>query len=192
MTQPTNYALYPNGGIDVTQQYNVSASITPETPAPPFQPGMPCFSNNGGEFVFVQASTSISLGDFVAITNAYQANSLTSTNIVASNVNRLGMASATLKGSVTYIPAGGYFWAQVRGAQAAGNANSITAATGTPVQLFTSSTAGAVSSVTTGGYGLAGIVCISSVEPYFDLSWPRITLVYSSTTGTTNAGNFGI
>ena len=79
LLRPDEFKLVVKGaGRDVTQQYNVSASVTPETPAPPFQIGLPCFANNGAEFVFVQASTSISLGDFVTITNSMQANSLTS------------------------------------------------------------------------------------------------------------------
>jgi hypothetical protein len=173
MVQPTQFALYPAEGIDVTQQYNVSASVTPETPAPPFQLGLPCFANNGAEFVFVQASTSISLGDFVTITNSLQANSMTSTNLTSSTANRLGMASATAKGSVTYIPAGGYFWACLRGTNQPGNAGTTAPATPQVVQLYASSTVGAVSSVTAGQLGIVGVIVVSSVEPYFDLSWPR-------------------
>lgn len=189
MTQPSNYGTTPYGGIDPTVYYVVSASLTPETPAPPFAIGNMVMANNGSEFIFVQASTSISLGDFVAVTNALQANSMTSTNILSSLGARIGMAAAVLRQSVTYIPAGAYFWAQLRGSNCSGNSGSaVTAQLGAGnVQLFTSATAGAVTSVTTSSTlaaGLAGIECISSVTPLFNLSWPRTEVVYSSAGGT--------
>ena len=188
MAQPAFYGTTPVGGVDPTQYYVVSASLTPETPAPPFLPGQMVMGNNGSEFVFVQASTSISLGDFLAITTGATANSLTSTNVQSSLGARIGMASAVIAGSVTYIPAGAYFWATLRGMAQPGNlGTAITAPAGANIQLFTSATAGAVTSVTTSSTlaaGLAGIECTSSVTPYFNLTWPRAVAVYSSAGGT--------
>lgn len=186
MAQPAFYGTTPIEGVDPTIYYVVSASLTPETPAPPFLVGQLVSANNGSEFVFVQASVSIALGDFIAIQNSFFANSLTSTNVISSLGCRIGMASAPVAGSVTYIPAGAYFWATIRGASQPGNAGTATTA-GTPVQLFTSATAGAVTSVTTSSSlaaGLAGIECVSSTTPMFNLTWPRTMAVYSSAGGT--------
>lgn len=189
MAQPSAYSTLNQSGIDPTIYYAVSASTTPEYPAPPFLIGSMCLGNNGSEFVFVQASTTINLGDFLAITNANQANSLTSTNVISSLGCKIGMAGTVVAGSLTYIPAQAYFWAASRGESMSGNAGTATTA-GTPVQLFTSATAGAVTSVTTSStlaVGLAGIECVSSVTPIFDLTWPRTVAVFSSAGGTLTA-----
>lgn len=186
MTQPAFFGTTPQEGVDFTAYYNVSASLTPETPAPPFAIGTMFEGNNGSEFIFVQASTSIALGDFVAIQNGFQANSLNSTNVISSLGCRIGLAGATVAGSVTYIPAGAYFWCAIRGGSLSGNAASALTA-GTPVQLFTSATAGAITSVTTSSSlaaGLAGIECVSSTTPIFNLTWPRTVTVFSSAGGT--------
>lgn len=188
MATPSNFGTINTSGIDPTTYYVVSASLTPETPAPPFVVGTMAYGNNGSEFIFVQASTSISLGDFLAVTNGETANSLTSTNIVSSLGARIGMAATVLAQSVTFIPAGAYFWATMRGSSLAGNAGSaVTAPVASNVQLFTSATAGAVTSVTTSSSlaaGLGGIQVVSSVTPLFNLTWPHAEAVFSSVGGT--------
>lgn len=186
MATPSNFGLTPITGVDPTTFYAVSASLTPETPAPPFSLGQVVLGSNGAEYVFVQASTSIALGDFIAINNVFQANSLTNTNVVQTSGARIAMASATVRQSITSIPAGAFFWAVTRGASQSGNAASAVTATGS-VQLFTTATAGAITSVTTSSTlaaGLAGIECVSSVTPLFNLTWPRTVAVFSSAGGT--------
>lgn len=194
MATPTKFGTTPFGGVDPSQYYVVSASLTPETPSPPFAIGTWVAASNGSEYIFVQASTSIAIGDFVAVTYQNQANSLTSTNVVASVGARVGMAEAVVAGSVTYIPAGAYFWATVRGENCVASVNStgVTTGTGASIQLFTSATAGAVTSVTTSSTlacGLAGIECVASATVttsggIFNLTWPRTILVVSSAGGT--------
>src|SRR5271166_69456 len=89
MAQPVFYQTLNMVGIDPTLYYTWAASITPETPAPPFIVGTQAFGSDGSQFVFVQASTSISLTDFVIINQdnqaaPYQANSVTNTNVATS------------------------------------------------------------------------------------------------------------
>src|SRR5882724_856012 len=90
MAQPVFYQTINNLGVDPTVYNAVSASVTPETPAPPFLVGTRAFGSDGSEFVYVQASTSISLTDFVMLNvgspggGAYQANSITTTNVLSS------------------------------------------------------------------------------------------------------------
>lgn len=186
MAQPTDFATSNSGGVDPTLYYIAVASVTPETPAPPFQLGTQVFANFGSEFVFVQASTSISLGDFLAINNAGQANSLTTTNVQSSLGCRIGMAAATVKQSVTFIPAGAFFWAQTRGSNCSGNAASLISTASPQVQLWTSATAGAVTSVS-GAVPILGVEVITSTSlspnPVFMLTWPRTDVVIGATVG---------
>jgi hypothetical protein len=180
MPAPTQYNIAPQSGVDVTTYYaNISASVSPETPAPPFQVGEIIEGNQGSEFIFVQASTSIALGDFVAIQNGFFTNSLTSTNVISSLGCQIAMAGTVLAQSLTFIPAGAFFWAAIRGSSLSGNAASALTA-GAPVQLFTTATAGAITSVTTSftlAAALAGIEVVSSVTPIFKLTWPRTAIV---------------
>lgn len=196
MPAPTQWNVAPQSGVDVTTYYaNISASVSPETPAPPFAVGSIIEGNQGSEFVFVQASTSIALGDFVAIQNGFFANSLTNTNINNSLGGQIGMAGTVLAQSLTFIPAGAFFWAAIRGAGLIGNAASnvlTTPTSGVAVQLFTTGTAGAITSITTSSSlaaGLAGIqvVLSSSLVPVFKLTWPRAVAVFSSVGGTLTA-----
>lgn len=182
MAQPTFYQTLNMEGIDPSIYYlntfSAGASVTPEYPAPPFLPGTQAFGSDGSQFVFVQASTSIALGDFVAINTGqaaapYQANSVTSTNIWASLIMGLGATGLVLKQSVTLIPAGAFFWACTRG-------QFIPAVTSGGVLATTSNTAGngavalyvaltgvgvgiLTSLTTTLSPAIAGIVCINSL-----------------------------
>jgi hypothetical protein len=171
MAQPVFYQTMSNVGVDPTQYYAVSASTTPETPAPPFLVGTQAFGSDGSQFVFVQASTSISLTDFVLLSQGsqaapYQANSITTTNVTSSLAVGLGSTGLVLKQSVSFIPAGAYFWALTRG-QNVPAGTSFGLASNTPgVILYTSATAGVLASVTLSSSlttGFAGIICINSL-----------------------------
>ena len=126
MTQVTNYATEPQMGADFNQVYTVSASVTPETPAPPFNLGMVLLGQNGAKYLFVQASTSISANDFVAITAANQANSLTTTNLTSTGGVRIGVAPGSPVVTSLGIAAASYFWAAVEGVAVPGNAVAAT------------------------------------------------------------------
>ncbi len=173
MATPVFYQTMNNVGVDPTVYYTWTASTTPETPAPPFLVGTQAIGSDGSQFVFVQASTSISLTDFVMLASPfgapYQANSLTTTNVQVSWGIGLGSTGLVVKQSVTFIPAGAYFWALTRGqyvpATTSGGTNGL-AANNPPVVLFTSATAGIVTSITalaSISAALVGIVCVSSI-----------------------------
>ncbi len=175
MAQPVYYQTMNNVGIDPTLYYTnlftQGASVTPEFPAPPFLPGTRAFGSDGSEFLFVQASTTINPGDFLAInagvtTFPFSAASLTSTNAAAVGTIQIGSAGLVLKQSVSNIPANAYFWACTRGnfvpAYASNGTNGMAAAAN--VVLYTSATAGVLTSLTaTTAVAVAGIVCINSV-----------------------------
>lgn len=182
MAQPVFYQTLNMLGVDPTLYYlntaTAGGSITPEYPAPPYIPGTQAFGSDGSQFVFVQASTSISLTDFVAINIGqavapYQANSVNTTNIFGSLLIGIGSSGLVLKQSVSFIPAGAFFWACTKG-------QFIPATTSGGVMATTQNTAGvgavalyvALTGVGTGiltsvsttlSPGIAGIVCINSL-----------------------------
>jgi hypothetical protein len=178
MAQPVFYQTLNMLGVDPTVYYlnigTAGASITPEFPATPFIPGMQAFGSDGSQFVFVQASTSISLTDFVMINigpaaDPYQANSITTTNVTTSLAVGIGSTGLILKQSVSFIPAGSYFWACTKGqsipATTSGGTTGLATNTG-GVQLFTTSTAGAILSQTVSASlntAIVGIICINSL-----------------------------
>ncbi len=184
MTAVTRYSTTPVEGVDINNTYTVSASLTPETPAPPFLVGTEVIGLSGAQYVFVQASTSISANDFVAITGSHTANSLTSVNIVSSLGGRIGVAPGSPVVTSTGIAAGTYFWAQINGTGV--SANAIAASTASATQLYTSLTAGILASVTsTSSQIVAGVVMTASATANpqtFAMSWPRIS-VYSTAGG---------
>lgn len=222
MAQPNFYQTMNNVGVDPTVYYAVSASTTPETPAPPFLVGTQAFGSDGSQFVFVQASTSISLTDFVAINagtapNQYQANSITNTTVVSSLIVGMGSTGLVVRQSVTFIPAAAFFWALTRGQAVPATTSNGLAANTPAVFLYTSATAGIVTSVTTSfslAAALGGIVCINSITlstgiaasivppagtlsttgltigPVVNMNNPRIILVYPTATSSLLTAGF--
>jgi hypothetical protein len=174
MAGPVFYQTTSQLGIDPTIYYTnlstASGSITPEYPAPPFIVGTRAFGSDGSEFIFVQASTSISLTDFVVINagnavNPFMANSVTSTNVVGSLNIELGSSGLVLKQSVSFIPAAAMFWACVKGdfIPATTSGGNLTSST-TGQAVYTTATAGAMTSAgsaTAGGF--AGITVVNSL-----------------------------
>jgi hypothetical protein len=185
MAQPVFYQTLSNIGFDPTMYYAVSASVTPETPAPPFIPGTRGFGSDGSEYIFVQASTSISFTDFVVINtgtlaaNQWMANSVADTtgaNITSSLACAFGSSGLVLKQSVSFIPAGAFFWVLTKGTYVpatTSGGSAIVQGTGTGlasnvggVALFTCSVPGVLTSVTTSQslhVAFQGIMCINSL-----------------------------
>lgn len=171
MATPVFYQTMSNVGVDPTVYYTFAASTTPETPAPPFLVGTQAIGSDGSAFVFVQASTSISLTDFVLInqgTNvsgaSYMANSISNTNVVSSLAVGMGSSGLVLRQSVTFIPAGAYFWALTRGQNVPATTSFGLASNTGGVTLFTSATAGVITSGSAAAAAaFAGIICINSL-----------------------------
>lgn len=182
MAQPVVYQTLNGLGMDPTvyyaNVYTAGGSITPEYPAPPFLPGMKAIGTDGSEFVFVQASTSISLTDVIMLnvgqtSSPYQANSINTTNVFGSLAWGLAATGLITKQSVSYIPAGSYFWAQTRGqfipaTNSGGVLTAAPAAAGVgSLALYTALTGvgvGIITSVSTSlSPGIAGVLCINSL-----------------------------
>jgi hypothetical protein len=182
MASPTNYSTLNKEGVDVSVVYTMTASTTPETPAPPFTVGDIVEGLQGAKWIFVQASTSISPNDWLQITYQNQANSLTSVNVVSSLGCMIGVApgaTANNGGTNASMLAGTYFWAQVQGNNVA--ANAIAASTASNASLFTSLTAGILTSVaSTSSQAINGVIMTASATANpqtFQLIWPRLGIV---------------
>jgi len=167
-------------GVDPTLYYTnlttAGGGTTPEYPAPPFAVGTRAFGSDGSEFVFVQASTSISLSDFIAIlpgtisAGTYMANSITTTNATSANV-ALGSTGLILKQSVSFVPAGAMFWACTKGQFLPATTSSAygLSTNGGAIILYTTTSPGQMASApsvatSAGSVGFAGFAVISSVS----------------------------
>jgi hypothetical protein len=183
MASPVFYQTLNMLGVDPTLYYTnietAGGSITPEYPAPPFTPGTQAFGSDGSQFIFVQASISISLTDFVVISagntvNPFIANSITTSNAgtAASEVNMaIGSTGLVLKQSVSFIPAGAMFWALTKGdfVPASTSANFATLAPGAAVILYTTTSPGELSTnvslaTSVGSVAFAGFNIVSSIS----------------------------
>jgi hypothetical protein len=174
MAVPVFYQTLNMIGVDPTVYYaglgTAGGSVTPEYPAPPFIPGTRAFGSDGSEFVWVQASTSISLSDFVVINagnavNPFMANSVTTTNVSGSLNIELASTGLVLKQSVSFIPAAAMFWACVKGdfIPATTSGGNLTSST-TGQAVYTTATAGQMtSSGTASAGGFAGITVVNSL-----------------------------
>src|SRR5882672_4726893 len=188
MAVPVFYQTLNMLGIDPTLYYanlaTAGGSVTPEYPAPPFVVGTRAFGSDGSEFIFVQASTSISLTDFVVINagntvNPFMANSITTANagtgIGTTGVANMEIASTgiILKQSLSYIPAGTMFWACVKGdfipASSSANFAGMTSSQAAGSALYTTSSPGQLSVAASiassiGSVAFAGFNVISSIS----------------------------
>jgi len=151
-------------GIDLTATYTIydqtaaqSSTNSPDTPAPPFTIGETCESSNGGEFMFVKASSAISQYDFVGISTNYNAASLSTSTTAAAPV--VGVAQVA-------IASGSAGWVCLRGGGVSGNV------------ILSTPTAAALYATTVPGY--LDDTSFSSLQPKID------GVVCTTSRGTTN------
>lgn len=131
------YVMDNKAGVDlnsVITSVNSSAAPNPDIPAPPHNLGDRVQGNNGSEWLFVQASATVSAFNMVGINRSFRAFNIT-TALVASNLYCLGIAEFQTLGGVTSGNASGgvcngedYFWAMIKVAQGA-RVNSTVSAT---------------------------------------------------------------
>src|SRR5882672_659817 len=180
MAGPVFYQTLNMVGVDPTLYYTnlatAGGSVTPEYPAPPFIVGTRAFGSDGSEFVFVQASTSISLTDFVVVgagtvaAGTYMANPITNANATSADI-ALGSTGIILKQSVSFVPAGAMFWACTKGQFLPATTSSQygLSTNGGAIILYTTTSPGQLSSAaslatSTGNVAFAGFAVISSVS----------------------------
>ena len=141
---PKAFSTLNTEGVDVNAVYTVSTATStayqPEYPMPPFSVGTEVLGNNGSKFLFTTVSTSCSKGNVCVVSDtSYDVVPLV-TSIAAANFGlQLGVAMAT--GTT-----GQYLFVQTQGQN---QAVSIVGSTTAGVPLYSSTTAGALTSVAT-------------------------------------------
>lgn len=131
---PNLYNTTPLEGINTLLTYTaydqtaaISSTNDPSNPGPPFTIGTTTETVNGGEFMFVKASSAIAQYDFVGISTNFNAASLsTSTTALAPIVAVAQVA----------IASGSYGWVCLRGGGISGNVL-LSAATGAALYATT-------------------------------------------------------
>ena len=143
---PKASSTQPIEGIDLNAVYTAATATAtgydPAYPLPPFLVGTETIGNNDSRFVFVTVSTSCNKGDFVVAATGIASFTVVQlqTSIGAGIFGQqIGVAMAT--GTT-----GQFLWMQTEGENQAAN---VVAATTAGVPLFTSGTAGYLTSVET-------------------------------------------
>lgn len=156
-------------GVDLTATYTIydqsaaqSDTNTPAYPAPPFVIGATVESSNGGEFMFVKASSAISQYDFVGINTSYNAAPLSVSTTAAAPVVAVAQVA---------IASGSCGWVCLRGGGVSGNV------------LLSCATSSALYATATAGY--LDDSAYSSLQPKID------GIVCTASRGTTN-GNTAV
>lgn len=119
MTIVTNwYTMDNKEGVNLNQTQTISTTSNPDYPAPNAKLGDRVQGNNGSEWLFVQASTTVTQFNAIAIDNTFKANNLTSA-LIASNVYSYGIAefqqgNTSDGASGTTAQPNDYFWALLK------------------------------------------------------------------------------
>jgi hypothetical protein len=150
----------PTEGVNFNLTYTaynqaaaISATNSPDNPGPPMGVGTVVKGTGSSEFVFVQASTVINLGDCCLITSATQtAAAITTTLAAADEGVHVGFAQVP-------IASGAFGWLQRDGA--CQNIN-VAAATNTDQLMYTTATAGVLSSAITTGIIAGAVITANS------------------------------
>ena len=132
-----------SSGVDVNAVYTAATATAtgydPAYPNPPFLVGTSVLGNNNSKWMFVSVATSCSKGDFCRTSISFAVTPLVTADAGAAFGQQIGIAMAT--GTT-----GQFLWLQTTGENQAAN---VVAATTAAVPLFTSSTAGRLTSVAT-------------------------------------------
>lgn len=192
MTIVTNwYTMDCKEGVNLNQVQTISTTSNPDYPAPNAKLGDRVQGNNGSEWVFVQASTTVTQFMAVAIDNTFKANDLTSA-LISSGVYSYGIAEFQLgnPGSATVganvAQPNDYFWALLKanGGVAINISPSATRGTilylapGAPGQFTSSALSGyaadnmqIVASIGTSASGPAEAILRSYIQFPANVSW---------------------
>ncbi len=103
------YTVDNKEGADLNNPQTISTTTNPDYPAPSFRLGERLQGNNGSEWIFVQASTTVTANMAVAIDNSFKANDLTSA-FISSGVYSYGIAEF----QASTAQPNDYFWALLK------------------------------------------------------------------------------
>lgn len=143
MTIVTNwYTVDGKEGVDLNNPQTINTATAPEYPGSPFRIMERVQGINGSEWLFVQASTTVTANNAVVIDNSGKANNMTSA-LVASNVYAYGIAEF----QASNAQPNDYFWALLKAN--GGVAVNISPSVGRGVQMYISAVAGSFTSSVT-------------------------------------------
>lgn len=180
MAIQTNFFTMDNkAGVDLNNPFtsvDSTSAPNPAVPAPPANLGDRVQSNNGGEWIFVRASATVSAFNVVAINRSFRAINMT-TALLASNLYMPGIAEFQPQGGVTSGNANGgvvntddYFWALYKVAMGARVNCTVSATVALGAALYMSGstpgyvTASAPTSAAPGGGRLNGMMFTGSAS----------------------------
>lgn len=167
----TNYGISPVLGVDLNNVFTPSATTGASDgyDNPPHGAGDLVFGNDGSEWEYVKAATTINQYDCVAIDNAGNASQITKA-LADTYSYMIGFAQIA-------IASGSYGWVCRRGGNIQVN---VLTGTSANAPLYTTATAGALSSTSTSQDLITGVVVTTANssgsttnEPAI-ASWPRI------------------
>lgn len=147
MTINTNwYTMDGKEGVDLNNPQTISTTSNPDYPGPNAKLLDRVQGNFGSEWVFVQASTTVTANNAIVIDNTGKANNSTPA-LIASNVYALGIAEF----QASTAQPNDYFWACLKAD--GGLAINVSPSAGRGVALYLSAVAGSFSSSVNGSGG---------------------------------------
>lgn len=156
MTIVTNwYTMDCKEGVDLNNPITINTTTNPEYPAPPHKLLDRVQGIYGSEWVFVQASATVTANNGIVIDNLGKANSMTSA-LVASHVYSYGIAEF----QASVANANDFFWALLKAN--GGVAVNISPSVGRGVQMYISAVAGSFTSSVTSN-AIEGIELVASI-----------------------------
>jgi hypothetical protein len=134
MTLVTNFYTVDNKpGANLNTPQTINTTTNPEIPAANFALGDICQAVDGGQWLFVKASTTVTAFNVVMIDNLFNANNCNFTDATFSLSKTLGLAEF----QTSVANAGDYFWAQLAGR--GGSAVNVLSTAAANTQLYISS-----------------------------------------------------
>jgi hypothetical protein len=167
------YAMDNKEGVDLNVlQTSIGVSVDPSVPAPRAKLGDRVQGNGGSEWLFVQASATVTAYNMVAIDAAFQARNLTEALCVSNQYvmgiaefppNQQGATVSIGNAAGGVVNAGDYFWAALKIA-AGGQVNcAVTAAAGAKLYVSGLIPGNLTSAATTTVPQLVGAVVVTAL-----------------------------
>jgi hypothetical protein len=169
------YPTTPLLGINLAQTFTTLNGVTAGKDPP--QIGSMVQANDGSQWIFAQASTTIAANYAMAIDSTFKANPLTAALCTAGNT--IAWAEQAIDPAGTSSSNGPYFWAQMQGRGASMNI-AVAASCAAGVPLYTTSTAGVLDDSATATQALVpGVATITTMASTTGLAGTPAIVTYA-------------
>jgi hypothetical protein len=174
------FTVEDQSGVNLNQPQTISVTTNPEIPAPSTFLGDICEATGGSQWVFVQASTTVTAFNVVKIDEAFKANNCDwSTANGVSNMKTLGLAEF----QASVANAGDYFWAMVAGRGGA-QVNVLSTAAAQATLYISSSSPGSVTT-TVASSATNAVLTNAAINSALLSATAALELVFAYMRGTT-------